>query len=158
MKFNDAIVGAIFIVIAGLMIQQSFSFPGFPGQDYGPNLFPRIIAGGIILCSVLLILRGLRTRAATGEAWVEFDSWTRVPKHVASFAIMLGAMAVYIVMSEPVGFIITAFVLQLGLFLWFSVKPLNAVVIAIASTLVVQYSFGTLLRVPLPRGILNSIL
>jgi putative tricarboxylic transport membrane protein len=158
MKFNDAILGAIFIVIAALMIQQSFSFPGFPGQDYGPNLFPRIIAGGIILCSVLLIIRGLRIRAATGQAWLAFDDWTRVPRHLISFFLIIGAMLAYILISDTLGFIITAFVLQLGLFLWFSVRPVTAVVVAVVSTLVVQYFFASLLRVPLPRGLLDSIL
>lgn len=158
MKFNDAIVGALFILLAGWMIQQTFAFPAFPGQKYGPNLFPRIIAGGIVLCSLLLIVRGVRARAGGGERWLALDDWTRVPKHLASFGLLVGAMVAYILVSEPLGFIITAIVLQLGLFLWFSVRPVTAVVLAIASTLVVQYFFVSLLRVPLPRGLLDSIL
>jgi putative tricarboxylic transport membrane protein len=158
MRFNDAILGAIFIAVAAFMIQQSFSFPGFPGQDYGPALFPRIIAGGIILCSVLLVFRGLRARSVSGEAWINLDEWTRVPRHVLSFALMLAAMLFYILASEWLGFIITAFVIQLGLFLWFAVRPLTALVVAIISTIVVQYFFVSLMRVPLPRGLLDSIL
>lgn len=158
MKFNDIVFGSIFILIAGWMIRETFTFPGFPGQNYGPDLFPRIIAGGIIMCSVLLIIRGLRTRAAAGTPWVAFDDWTKVPRHLMSFVLILGALVVYILVSETLGFIITAFALQLGLLLWFSVRPLTAVTVAVVSTLVVQYGFVNLLRVPLPRGLLDSIL
>lgn len=158
MKFNDAIVGAIFIVIAGLMIQQSFSFPGFPGQDYGPNLFPRIIAGGMILCSLVLIIRGLQAHGAGFGPWLTLDAWTSSPKHVASFALMLAAMVFYVFTSEFLGFIITAFIIQLTLFLWFAVKPWKALLIAAISTMCVQYFFVSLMRVPLPRGLLDSIL
>lgn len=158
MKFNDAIVGAIFIALAAFMIQQSFSFPGFPGQDYGPNLFPRIIAGGMILCALALIAKGFRARSAGVAPWVALDDWTRSPKHIASFALMIAAMVFYVFASEFLGFIITAFVIQLVLFLWFAVRPVTALVVATVSTLVVQYFFVSLMRVPLPRGLLDSIL
>lgn len=158
MKFNDIVFGSIFILIAGWMIRETFTFPGFPGQNYGPDLFPRIIAGGIIMCSVLLIFRGLRARAATGAPWVVFDDWTRIPKHLVSFLLIIAAMIVYILVSETLGFIVTAILLQLGLFLWFSVRPLTALAVAVAATAVVQYGFVNLLRVPLPRGLLDAIL
>ena len=77
MRFNDAIVGAVFMLLAGVMIAITFTFPPFPGQKYGPSLFPRILGGGIILCSALLILRGWKARRDSGEPWLELADWIR---------------------------------------------------------------------------------
>jgi putative tricarboxylic transport membrane protein len=158
MRFNDAVVGALFILLAGAMITLTFAFPPFPGQKYGPSLFPRIIASGIILCSAMLILRGLKERRDAGSPWLGLAAWTRQPHRLASFALMMAAMVFYLLASEPLGFILTAFLIQLCLFLWFGVRPVTALVVAVVMTGLVQYFFGSLMRVPLPRGILDSIL
>ncbi len=155
MRFNDAVLGTAFLLLAGVMIAITFSFPAFPGQNYGPNLFPRIIGGGIVGCALLLILREWRSGA---HPFVVLDDWARRPARLASFALMLASMLFYLVASEPLGFIPTAFLIQFGLFLWFGVRPLTALIVAVAMTLTVQYFFGSLMRVPLPRGILDSIL
>lgn len=158
MRFNDAIVGAVFMLLAGIMIALTFTFPPFPGQKYGPSLFPRILASGIILCSAILILRGLSARRQGWQPWLVLESWTRRPAQLASFALMLAAMLFYIFAAEPLGFIPTAFLIQLVLFLWFGVRPVTAVVVAVVMTLIVQWFFGSMMRVPLPRGILDSVL
>ncbi len=155
MRFNDAVVGTAFLLIAGAMIAMTFTFPPFPGQKYGPSLFPRIIGGGIIVFSVLLMLREWR---AGGRPLLVLDGWIRSPRRLASFALMLAAMVFYLLASEPLGFMPTAFLIQLGLFLWFGVRPIMALVVAIVMTIAVQYFFGSLMRVPLPRGILDSVL
>jgi putative tricarboxylic transport membrane protein len=104
MRFNDAVVGTAFLLIAGAMIAMTFTFPPFPGQKYGPSLFPRIIGGGIILFSLLLMLREWR---AGGRPLLVLDGWARSPRRLASFALMLAAMLFYLVASEPLGFIPT---------------------------------------------------
>ncbi|PTM41053.1 tripartite tricarboxylate transporter TctB family protein [Bosea sp. 124] len=155
MRFNDAVVGVAFLLLAGAMIAMTFTFPPFPGQKYGPSLFPRILGAGIILCSLLLILR---ERRGERRPWLVLDDWTGQPRRLASFALMLAAMVFYLLASEPLGFIPTAFLIQLGLFLWFGVRPVTALIVAICMTIAVQYFFGNLMRVPLPRGILDSVL
>ncbi|MGO4170931.1 tripartite tricarboxylate transporter TctB family protein [Bosea sp. TAF32] len=156
MRFNDTIVGATFIVLAAIMIALTFSFPAFPGQNYGPSLFPRILGTGIILCSLLLILRERRLPAAV--PWLVLADWVRQPRHIASFALMLAAMLFYLLASEALGFIPCAFLIQLVLFLWFGVRPLTALIVAAAMTALVQWFFGSMMLVPLPRGILDSVL
>lgn len=156
MRFNNALLGAIFMVLAGAMLAMTFTFPPFPGQKYGPSLFPRILAGGVIVFSAILMLRSFRS--GRREPWVELADWVREPRQLASFALMLGAMVFYIVASEPLGFLPTAFIIQLALFFWFGVKPMTAVVVAIVMTGIVYWFFDSLMRVPLPRGILDSVL
>lgn len=156
MRFNDVVLGAILMAFAGVMLALTFSFPPFPGQKYGPSLFPRILAGGIIAFSAILMLRSIRS--GRREAWLELADWVRAPRQLASFALMLGAMVFYIFVSTPLGFIPTAFIIQLVLFFWFGVRPVTAVAVAILMTGVVHWFFDGLMRVPLPRGILDSVL
>lgn len=156
MRFNDTIVGATFIVLAAIMIALTFSFPAFPGQNYGPSLFPRILGTGIILCSLLLILR--ERRLATPVPWLILADWVRQPRNIASFGLMLAAMLFYLLASDALGFIPCAFVIQVGLFLWFGVRPVTAVIVAVAMTALVHWFFSSMMLVPLPRGILDSVL
>lgn len=156
MRFNDTIVGVTFIVIAAVMIALTFSFPAFPGQNYGPSLFPRILGTGIILCSLMLILR--ERRVASVAPWLALSDWTRQPRRLASFGLMLAAMIFYLLASDALGFIPCAFLIQLALFLWFGVRPVTALAVAVAMTLLVHWFFSSMMLVPLPRGILDSVL
>ena len=51
-----------------------------------------------------------------------------------------------------------ALVIQFVLFLWFGVRPVTAVVVAVVMTGLVHWFFSSLMRVPLPRGVLDSVL
>src|SRR5690606_16627758 len=101
--------------------------------------------------------RGLAARRG-GEGWVEMAAWTRQPWRVVSFFLMLGSLLLYILVGDTVGFIPIAIVILLAMFLWFGVRPISAVVTAVVATFVIHWFFSTLLRVPLPRGVLDAIL
>ncbi|MBS0248106.1 MAG: tripartite tricarboxylate transporter TctB family protein [Proteobacteria bacterium] len=157
MRANDAINGLILILLSVAMIALTTTFPAFVGQDYGPALFPRVLGAILIICGGLLIWRGVALRRA-GGALVTMAPWTREPWRVGSFFLMLALLLAYIVFSETVGFIPMAF-LTLGLlFLWFGVRPLTALVTTVVATLAIYWFFASLLRVPLPRGLLDSVL
>ncbi len=154
MRLNDALLGAILLGFAGWVWWLTSFFPAFPGQDYGPNLFPRILAVGIGACALVLVLRGLRNRAPL----LVVEGWVVQPARLISFLLIpLGALA-YILLSDPLGFIPTAFLLLVGLFLWFKARPVVALPVAAGMTLLVHWFFAGLMRVPLPRGVLDSVL
>ena len=157
MRANDALSGLVLILLALAMIAITTTFPAFPGQKYGPSLFPRILGTGIILCGAILIWQGLAARRA-GAPWVQVAPWVFEPWRLGSCMLVLATLVVYILVSETVGFIPLAMLFLLGMFVWLGVRPLSAVVIAVASTLLIHWFFATLLRVPLPRGWLNSVL
>jgi putative tricarboxylic transport membrane protein len=126
------------------------AFPKIPGQQVGPALFPGLVALGLAVCGVILIVHGLRHRAA--QPWFVADEWTRSTRHVVAFLAVIGAVAFYILLADRVGFLIVGPAI---LFLVFGVRPARAAVVAIVATLVIWYAFYKLLRVPLPWGILT---
>lgn len=154
MRLNDALLGAILAGFAGWVWWLTTFFPAFPGQDYGPNLFPRILAIGIACCGVMLVARGLRA----GGGVVELAAWARQPGRLLSFLAMPGAALFYLLASDPLGFIPTAFLLLLALFLWFRARPVVALPVAAGMTLLVHWFFAGLMRVPLPRGLMDPFL
>jgi putative tricarboxylic transport membrane protein len=156
-RANDALSGLVLIILAAAMIALTASFPSFPGQKYGPSLFPRILGSGIIICGALLVWRGLAQRRA-GAPWIEIAPWMREPWRALSFVLVIAMLILYILAAETIGFIPIAIVFLLALFLWLGVRPLSATLISIITTLVIFYFFASMLRVPLPRGLLTNFL
>jgi putative tricarboxylic transport membrane protein len=154
MRLNDAVLGAILLAFAGWVWWLTTFFPSFPGQDYGPNLFPRILALGIGICAAMLTLRGLRARGRL----VTFEDWVRDPARVLSFLAIPGAVLFYIFASDWLGFIPTAFAILLVLFLWFRTRTVVALPVAAGVTLVMHWFFAGMMRVPLPRGLMDPFL
>lgn len=155
MRINDLISGAILIALATAMIGYTTTFPPFPGQKYGPSLFPRIIGSGLILCGVLLMIRGRRQLAA-GAPLGSIDDSYRPVKGWASVVMILGVIVSYIAFSDTLGFVPVAFLGVLALLWWFGVSLPRALLISVIAVLVIDWFFGWLFRVPLPIGILPN--
>ena len=148
MRANDILSGLAFIVFSLAMMTLTLTFPDFPGQRFGPSLFPRILGVGLILCGAALVRNGLTARHA-GAPWLELAPWTSDPWRVTSF---LGTLALLLV------FIPIALAFLLALFVWLGVRLVPAMLTAVATTIAIHWFFSTMLRVPLPRGLLNAIL
>jgi putative tricarboxylic transport membrane protein len=130
-------------------------YPNIPGQPVGPALFPGLIAAGLCIGGVVLIARGWMERA--GQPWVVWDDWVRSPRHLLALAVLLGAILFYILVSEWLGFLPTAVLILLALFLVLEVPPTRAVLVAVIATFVIHFAFYKLLRVPLPWGVLKGV-
>ena len=157
MRANDILSGLALIVFSLAMITLTLTFPDFPGQRFGPSLFPRILGVGLILCGAALVRNGLAARHA-GAPWLELAPWMSDPWRVTSFFGTLALLLVYILASESIGFIPIALAFLLALFVWLGVRLVPAVLTAVATTIAIHWFFSTMLRVPLPRGLLNAIL
>jgi putative tricarboxylic transport membrane protein len=152
-KVNDAVFGVLLLALGIAVLWHVQSFPKIPGQNVGPALFPGSIAAGLIVCAVLLIVSGLRSRPAA--RWLEGLPWTRSPRHVAAFAALVLATIAYILFSTAVGFLIIAPLGLAAMLIAFGVRRGLAVVVAVVGTIVIWYAFYKLLRVPLPWGVLE---
>ncbi|BEP35269.1 tripartite tricarboxylate transporter TctB family protein [Variovorax sp. V59] len=155
MKFNDAIFGAILLALGIVVLAVVQGYPGIPGQQVGPALFPGLIAAGLCVCGVMLLAKGWRERHAA--AWVRLGDWAASPRHVLAAALVVGAVLFYIFASERLGFLPTAAISLLALMLAMRVPPGRALLIALLATLVIHAAFYKLLRVPLPWGVLTPI-
>ena len=153
MKFNDAVFGAVLLLLGLAVLVYVPSFPTIPGQKVGPALFPGLIAVGLVVCALMLIVNGIRQRAT--EPWIDTGDWMRSRRHIGAFIVTIGAVLAYIVFADKLGFLIVGPLVLLALFLAYGVRPVTAIIVAIAVTLVIHYAFYKLLRVPLPWGILT---
>ena len=154
MKINDAVFGALFLLLGVMVLVHVQGFPKIPGQPVGPALFPGLVAAGLAVCGILLIVSGIRRRAE--QPWYETAEWMRSGRHFIAFAAIVGGVVAYVLLATHVGFLLVAPVL---LWIWFSVlgvRPVRAIVVAVAASLVIWYAFYKLLRVPLPWGLLTG--
>jgi len=110
MKINDAIFGLVLVLFGTIVIVHVQDFPKIPGQQYGPAIFPGLIAAGLVVCGVLLVAGGLRQRQ--DEPWFEPGDWVRSRRHVAAFVSVIAGVLLYILLAEHVGFLLLAPPLQ----------------------------------------------
>ena len=156
MKVNDAISGAGLILFSALIYYLTWDYPGMHGQPYGPDLFPRLIAVLMALAGLGLIVSGVRNRAAGPP--VVLAEWVRSPRHIASLLGIVAAVIFYILASNTLGFVLSAFMILTVLFLLLRGRDhlWSSLAIAAVATIAIQQFFGDLLRVPLPWGVLQS--
>ena len=154
-KVNDAISGAIFILLAGLIFYFTRDFRVMPGQNYGAAFFPRTIAVAMALFGVLLVVAGLRERAR--EPWFTRPDWLRSPQHISNFLLVLAVLVFYIALSDALGFLLTGFASLYLLLVWLRGRSfwLGGLIVSAVSVVLIQFLFGQLLRVPLPWGLLQ---
>jgi putative tricarboxylic transport membrane protein len=155
MKFNDAVFGAVLLLLGIAVLVHVPSFPPIPGQKYGPGIFPGLVAAGLVVCAVMLIVSGLKHRAT--EPWLETGTWTRSQRHIAAFAVTIVGTMAYVLLANRVGFLIVAPLLLFVLFVSYGVRRNVAIVTAIVATLVIHLAFYKLLRVPLPWGVIRPL-
>ena len=158
MKLNDAVWGALFLLLGAAVLVHVQSFPSMPGQKVGPALFPGLIAGGLCICALSLIARGVAARVHDGERdrWFGAEAWLRSPHHLLAFFAVLGVNLFYILLVDRLGFIPTGTIYLALLFAVFGVRLRNNLMLAPLITLVIHYAFYKLLRVPLPWGLLRD--
>jgi putative tricarboxylic transport membrane protein len=151
-KFNDALLGAVFLALSIAVLVTIQGYPKIPGQSIGPGAFPGLIAILLGGCSLALIWRGWRERRA--QPLVAIGAWLGSPRHVANFLVATGGLAFYVLASDKLGFLICGALILLALFVALRVKPLLALVLALVVPVVIHLIFYKLLRVPLPWGVL----
>jgi putative tricarboxylic transport membrane protein len=152
MKLNDAVFGALFLVLALLVLWTIQSYPKIPGQNVGPAAFPGVVAAGLLVCALLLVVQGVRDRHAV--SWFVRGEWTREPHTLIAFGITIGGLLLYVLASDKLGFLITGVVMLASLMLALRVRPLTTLSVAVVATLAIHVAFYKGLRVPLPWGVL----
>lgn len=156
MRVNDAVTGAVLVVLGAAVTLQSRSFPDVPGQQYGAAVFPTIVALALAGCGAVLIAQGLRRRAAPAEAPLvgeERADWTRSGRAWFNLLSCLALVVGYVLLAPTVGFLAAMTMLTTLACLLLGVRWWIALVVGLAAAIVIHQGFTILLRVPLPRGV-----
>jgi putative tricarboxylic transport membrane protein len=152
LKLNDAVFGALFLALSLLVLWTIQGYPKIPGQNVGPAAFPGVAAALLALCSLLLIVQGLR--AGGTVPWFQRGAWTSHPPQLIAFAVTVLGLLLYVLASERIGFLFTGVVMVGSLMLALRVRWPTALMAAIAATVLIHVAFYRGLRVPLPWGVL----
>lgn len=154
MKLDDGLIGLLLIVFSVALLSHVSSFPDMPGQAFGPSLLPSLVAVGLILCSLVLIVRALR--ASPRHRLLEWDEWAGRPRLLLGFLAVIGAVAFYIAGSDTLGFLVATPLTLLVVLRACSVGWIAAFALAALVPLGIHYIFYTLLKVALPWGLLTE--
>jgi putative tricarboxylic transport membrane protein len=153
-RLNDALIALLLIGLAVGVIVHASGFPPMPGQTFGPGLFPTLIGAGLILSALGLVAS--RMRAADKQALIKLDAWVRNPRLLFDFALIVGGVLFYILCSEDLGYFIAAPIALAAFLFATGTRLLVLLPVAVVVPALMHYIFYTLLKVPLPWGVLTS--
>ncbi len=156
MRVNDAVFGAALLALAAAILWQARGYPAMPGQDYGPALFPSLMAAGLALCGAVLAVRGGR-RLAAGEGAVGVAGWEGGWRRLADAGLIVGGLALWMLVWDAAGFLLGGTAYAAALMLRFRGRPATSLAIALLAVLAIDWGFRRLLLVPLPLGPLTGI-
>jgi putative tricarboxylic transport membrane protein len=149
MRFSDSAIGTALVLFGISVLLYTQRFPAMEGGVPGPATYPNVLAGLMILAGLALIVRGIKNK----ERFFRVDLTTLTPYGFVNILIVLGAIVIYILFSERIGFLIMSFVLLTVLMKWLRVKWGWSLLMSGAVTLGIYLLFGKMLRVPLPWGL-----
>lgn len=155
MKINNVLSGLLIGSFGAAIYLHARSFPPMPGQNVGPNMFPQLIATGLMVCAMILVFRGVKTLGT--EGWITLPGWLGQRRIALGFLLIPLVLVFYVAVSESLGFLPTAVILLMALFLVFKVRLRTALIVAVLGSLCIHTLFYKLLKVPLPWGLLNSM-
>lgn len=140
---NQLISVVVIYLVVILFFVQSFSLK----QDAG--FFPRILSiciGVLNTIELFKLLKGTQAISKKKKEEVEAKKLYAV----------LGISTLYILGLKPLGFIIASLAYLIVMMPLLNVKNKKVVILAsVATVLVIYVSFGVLLKVPMPKGILG---
>ncbi|WP_126425430.1 tripartite tricarboxylate transporter TctB family protein [Brevibacillus marinus] len=147
MKKTDFFVGIALILLSVAVWITSGSFPSVGETDVGPSFFPRLIAGGLVLLSLIMIAGSFRHRQDNDKDAAP-TLWGRT---ILGFVCMFAFLALIYIG----GFHLATPLFLFG-FMWLYGyrKPMASILVAVLVTLFIYFIFEVLLQVPLPAGVL----
>ena len=153
MRLNDAIIGAVLIVLATALVLWSRSFPDIPGQQYGAAVFPTLIAAGLAGSGILLITSGI----GKGGPVIAWADWAQERHGLRNVFVTVAAILFYILVADTLGFVLTMTPILLLMLRLLGVGWPTSIALSIVVSLVIHYLFVNQLYVPLPWGLLEPI-
>ena len=156
MRVNDAVIGAVLLVLALAVVWHVQDFPKIPGQPYGVALYPFTVGVGLAIVSVLLIVTGLRSRAPMLALERTDSHGPGGERRIAAFVATVASLFFYLFFADRLVFLVCSTVMLVAMFWTYGVRRALVVPLAVAATLFIHFGFYKLLKVPLPWGVLQA--
>lgn len=161
MQLSDRFTGFFLVALGGVAAYAGSRLPPVPGQQVGPNVFPMVVGGGLILCGVLIALGIGRHFEDEAEADLAAHSTPEAPRSTTGrrglMALVPPALLLFYVFAvDRLGFLVTAAAIVLTASLALGARLRLALPLAIGAPLFVHLVFSKLLRVPLPPGLVPA--
>ena len=163
--YNDTILGAILFCGALILFMQSFSIPLMkePVSTVDTaKFFPQLVFGVLMPLGILLIIRGLMRAKTLKETAPEGEKLEAGITAFKRSIVALVAIAIFLALMEPLGFIPAAILYMLFNMFYMcekaAWKPWLFVVVAVVVAIASYFVFRQFIYVKLPAGILKGVL
>ena len=153
--FRDRdVTSSLFWILVGILfciggVHYGIRRSGIPGPGFLPFVTGLILAALSLILLISRLWKSPSDSHAKGEPMPRGKALLRILK-------VLGALCLYVLLLEPLGFVLTTFLFMV---LVLRLEPRSWLFIllgAIGATLFFFVLFKVLLRVPLPSGLLGS--
>lgn len=149
----ELLAGLIFIILGIYVVLESQNFPKLYGQDYGADLFPKIIGWVFVVGGAWVFIKSIAPFYKALQLGF-LKSSKNVPVFLVKLFVPILLTLLYVLMSNYLGAILSLAIV-VALFMWLSgVRIIHACLISVVVTAIIWLGFVYLLRVPLPTGIL----
>ena len=149
MRLNDKLIGILAMAIGLAVIIRVQFYPSLADGQPGPALFPEVIGGLFIVVGLALFWQARKSDAPMITRLPELT-----PKGVGNVLFTIGAVIFYIVVSQPLGFLLTSFIIMVAMMMLLKAKIAVSIPVAMGTTVCIYTIFNKMLLVPLPRGLL----
>ena len=152
MKKANYCVAIVFILLSGFVFFQVSGFQQtLIADDYvGAAFFPELLAWGTIVLAVLLGWLNFRNKFQEDSRSLS----DLFPKEILTALEGLTVLCAYVLLLEPLGFILATIALNIALLLLFRVRSLiTLAVFPVSISVIVYLVFCKALVVPLPEGL-----
>ncbi|MGE5619769.1 MAG: tripartite tricarboxylate transporter TctB family protein [Sphingomonadaceae bacterium] len=148
MKRSDAVLGGAAVLLGAAVYLNTLAFPTMPDGAPGPALFPQILSALLILFGGIIVAQSIRPHVQEERHYE--------PKAILKAGGVLVAIALYVMVVQKVGFLITAAAILFGLMMMLGVRVRVGLPASVAIALFCVLLFEKVLRVPLPPGVLGG--
>jgi putative tricarboxylic transport membrane protein len=126
------------------------------GDPVGPKVFPIIVGIGIILSALGLLFESWREARSAKTRDEATKAEGPSPHNIPAVAAVIAWMALYVILMEPLGFMIACTTFLLGMMAYFHRNHwATNIAVSVIFSVTIYTVLTKLLQAPLPPGILS---
>ena len=158
MKLNDFALALLMGFLGAVIIIEANGFPEMAGMAYGPEFFPTILGIGFLICGAFLAITAVRSAAAGNQPpFLQPPAWFADKWAVLRVVTVLAVVVFFVVAADSLGFLLTTGIGALVSLTVLSASKIQIASISLAFPLAAHFVFSSILRVPLPRGVIEKL-